>query len=87
MRAAAKLLAEIADRHHADHVVILFAEEHRGPESPGLGQRQFDVADRLGRQNPVVHLVFNADQFLFADGRRVGKVEAEPILVDLRALL
>ena len=39
VRAAAKFLAEIADRNHADHVGILFAEEHRGAGLAGLGQR------------------------------------------------
>ena len=87
MRAAAKLLAELADRDHADHVAILFAEEHRRPGVAGFGQRHFDVADRLAGQNLRVHFVLDADQFLFAHGRRIGEVEPQPIVVDLRALL
>ena len=59
MRAAAKLLAEIAHRDHADHVGIFFAEEHHGPGLAGFGQRHVRVADRLAGQNLVVHLVFD----------------------------
>ena len=48
---------------------------------------KFDVADRLGRQNPLVHLVLDPNQLLLADGRRIGEVEPQPVVVDLRALL
>ena len=87
MGAAAKLFAELADRDHADHVAILLAEEHRRPGCAGFGQRHLDVADRLAGQNLRVHLILDANQILFAHRRGVGKVEPQPIVIDLRALL
>ena len=47
------------------------------------------LVERIGlaRENFGVDLVLDANLFLAADGRRIGEVEPQPIVVDLRALL
>ncbi len=87
VRAAAKLLAEIADGNHPHHVGILLAEEHHRPRLPGLGQRHRRRADRLALENLFIDLGLDPGQLFGADGRRIGEVETQQVVVHLRALL
>ena len=87
VRAAAKLLAEIPDGNHPHHVGILFAEEHHRPRLPGLGQRHRRRADRLALENFFIDLRLDPGQLLGADGRRIGEVEPQQVVVHFRALL
>ena len=88
VRAAAKLLAELAHRHHPHDVGIFFAEQHHRPGLAGFGDRQLS-SNRPARptRHLLVHFAFDLLDQLRADGRRIGEVEPQPIVVHLRALL
>jgi hypothetical protein len=87
MRAAAQFAAELAHADHPHGVGILLAEQHHRAGSAGFGQRHGLPLDRLGRRDPRVGILLDRRQLLGRDGRHVGEVEAEPVVIDLRALL
>ncbi len=81
MGAAAEFDAEPRHRHHAHALAVLLAEEGHGPSSESFVNGHLVRLGAGGVERLVVHEPFDLRELLGLDGREVGEVEAQALIV------
>ena len=85
VRAAAKLLGEVAHPDDADDVRVFLAEEGHRAGLSGLGDGHVGPGHRSAGHDQAVDGLLDLVEPLLADGLGVGEVEPEPVGLDLAA--